>query len=162
MEFQHRLEKAIERGRRTGESRARAEETQALSEEELRRLHSQYRLPLTEQIENCLRELTNHFPGFRYETIVSDRGWGAAISRDDLQLSRSGRRQNLFSRLELVVRPFSAYHVLELSAKGTIRNKEVFSRNHYQRLAQVDTTSFLEMIDLWVLEFAELFAAQGG
>ncbi len=31
---------------------------------------------------------------------------------------------------------------------------------HFQRLAEVDATSFTEMIDLWVLEFAELYAAK--
>jgi hypothetical protein len=49
--------------------------------------------------------------------------------------------------------------VLELVAKGTVRNKEVFSRNHYQRLADVDLESFRELIELWVLDYAELYAA---
>jgi hypothetical protein len=48
--------------------------------------------------------------------------------------------------------------VLELAAKGTIRNKEVYNRTQYQRLTEVDVTSFVELVDLWVLEFAELYA----
>ena len=157
MEFEQRLSKAIERGQRASEQRAKAQREQAVSEEELKRLHAQYRLQLSERIEQCVRKLPDHFPGFRYETLVGDRGWGASVSRDDLGLT-SGRRQNLFSRLEMTVRPISSYHVLELAAKGTIRNKEIFNRTQYQRLTEVDVTSFFELIDLWVLEFAEQFA----
>ncbi|MFP6657550.1 MAG: hypothetical protein VB853_05170, partial [Pirellulales bacterium] len=61
---------------------------------------------------------------------------------------------------EMVVRPFAAYHVLELTAKGTIRNREIYNRKHFQKLHEVDTDSFVEMIDQWVLEYAELYAAQ--
>jgi hypothetical protein len=50
---------------------------------------------------------------------------------------------------------------LELSAKGTIRNKEVYNRTHYQRLTEADPKTFVEMIDLWILEYAELYAVKG-
>jgi hypothetical protein len=123
MDFEQRLTKAIERGQRASEERAQAQREKAVSEEEFKRLHGQYRLRLSDQIEQCLRRLPDHFPGFRYETLVGDRGWGAAVSRDDLGLPSGGRRQNLFSRLEMTVRPMSSYHVLELAAKATIRNK---------------------------------------
>lgn len=161
MEFERRLQRAIERGQRKGDARARASAEQAENEEELKRLHSQYRLELSDHIESCLRQLPDHFPGFRYETVVGDRGWGAAVSRDDAGRGRDSGRSNFFSRLEMTVRPYSAYHVLELSAKGTIRNKEVYNRTHYQRLTEADPKSFLEMVDLWVLEYAELYAVQG-
>ena len=59
-----------------------------------------------------------------------------------------------------MIRPRGKYDVLDLAAKGTVRNKEIFNRTHYQRLAEVDLDSFREMIDLWVLEFAELYAAK--
>ena len=91
--------------------------------------------------------------------MVSDRGWGAAVKRDDADLGRGRMRSNLFSRLEMVVRPYSTAHVLELTAQGTIRNKEVYNRSHFQPLAEVDIDRFKEMIDLWVLEYAELYAA---
>lgn len=158
--FEERLKKAIERGQRTGSAQARARAEKAMSEQELRRLHTQYRLELSEHIESCLQRLPQHFPGFRFETVVSDRGWGAAVSRDDVALGPTRRRSNYFSRLEMLIRPMSEVYVLDLAAKGTIRNKEVFNRNHYQRLADVDFTSFTEMIDLWVLEYAELYAAK--
>jgi hypothetical protein len=130
----------------------------ALSEEECRRLHSQYRLALTEHIEKCLGELADNFPGFRSETVVDESGWGAAVSRDDLGLA-AGRRNTFFSRMQIVVSPYSHYHVLAISAKGTVRNKEVLSRNHYQRLADVDLQTFRELIETWALDYAELYSA---
>jgi hypothetical protein len=159
MDFQKRLEKAVERGQRLSDAEAQAKAEQAMGEEELRRLHAQYRRELVERIEACVAQLPNHFPGFRYETVVGDRGWGAAVTRDDILLE-AGRRGTFFSRLEVVVRPFSSLHVLEVAAKGTIRNKELFNRGYYQRLVEVDTTSFQELIDRWVLEYAELYAAK--
>jgi hypothetical protein len=160
MDFKQRLANAIERGERSGDARARAEARRQLDEQEMRRRHGEYRLDLCDHIERCLKTLPEHFPGFRFETVVSDRGWGAAVSRDDLAVnSRQGRR-NLFSRLEVVVRPVSEYFVLELLAKGTIHNKEVFHRTHYQRLAEVNLASFAELTDLWVIEYAELYSAQ--
>ena len=158
--FHERLEKAIQRGQRSHDDHERARAEQSLGEEELKRLHSQYRLELSEHIEACVKQLPQHFPGFRYEGLIGERGWGAAISRDDFSLE-DGRRANFFSRLELVVRPFSTLHVLELAAKGTIRNKEIYNRNQYQVLADVDIALFRELVDRWVLEFAELYAAKG-
>jgi hypothetical protein len=160
MDFQQRLEKAIERGHKTGSARARAETQKALTENQLQRLHSQYRLQLTDRIEDCLKRLGDQFPGFRFETIVDDRGWGAAIRRDDIHLRPGGKGSKLYSRLEMVIRPPSSYHVLDLAAKATIRNKELFNRSHFQPLTEVNLESFGEMIDLWVLEYAELYAAK--
>lgn len=157
MDFEQRLQRAIERGQRKGDARAEASAREALNEEELKRLHSQYRLELSEHIERCIQRLPDYFPGFRYETVVGDRGWGAAVSRDDVG---RGDRRSFFSRLEMTVRPYSPYHVLELTAKGTIRNKEVYNRTHFQRLAEADLKSFIDMIDLWILEYAELYAAK--
>ena len=58
------------------------------------------------------------------------------------------------------IRPFSSLCVLELLAKGTIRNKEIFNRTHFEKLADADPETFRELIDVWVLEYAELFAAR--
>jgi hypothetical protein len=49
--------------------------------------------------------------------------------------------------------------VIDVVAKGTIRNKEVFSRNFYQQLNEVDLDRFHELVEQWVLEYAELYAA---
>lgn len=160
MSFEDRLHKAIERGQRRSEARRAAAAAQAMSEEELKRLHSKYRLQLSEHIEQCVRQLPNFFPGFRYETLYGERGWGAACSRDDLRVSDGGRRSNDYSRLEMTVRPTTSAAVLDLTAKGTIWNKEVFSRNYYEKLPDADLDKFLELIDRWILEYAELYAAK--
>lgn len=159
-DFEKRLEKAIERGQRTSDARIRAEAERALNEQELRRLHTQYRLELSEHIEQGLRRLTNHLLGFRFETVASDRGWGAAVSRDDVGITDRGTRSNFFSRLEMTIRPQTEFNVLELSARATIRNREVFNRTHFERLGEVDLHAFTETIDRWMLEFAEVYAAK--
>ena len=159
MDFHKRLEKAIQRGFRASDARERAQAERALNEQELARLHSQYRLDISERIERCLREVADQFPGFRFETLYGEKGWGAAISRDDLHV-RAKRRTSLFSRLEMVIRPPNEYHVLELAAKGTVNNREIFNRSQYQQLTEVDLTTFHEWVDNWSLEFAELYAAK--
>lgn len=160
MDFEQRLQKAIERGQRRGEAQAQADAAREMSEEELRRLHSQYRLQLSEHIEHCLRRLPGHFPGFQYEMIYGERGWGGACKRDDVRVMAPGKRASLYTRLEITVRPYSSLQVLELTAKGTVQNREVFNRQHYERLVDVDVGRFLETVDAWVLEFVELYAAK--
>jgi hypothetical protein len=161
MDFQQRLERAIERGERTGKARAREEAERALTEKELQRLHSQARLELSEHIERCLAQLSDRFPGFRFETIVGPKGWGAAISREDIRLKRSAQSRTTFSRVEMVISPISAAMIIELTAKATVANREIFSRTHYQRLVELELTSFTETIDLWVIEYAERYSAAG-
>jgi hypothetical protein len=159
MSFEQRLQRAIERGGKMADSKQQAERLEAISEEQLRRLHSQYRLQLSDHIESCLEKLPAHLPGFHFERVTSDRGWGAAVNRDDADFA-GGRRGNVFSRLEIAVRPYTAAKVLELTARGTIRNKEVFNRTYYQLLNEADPERFIELVDAWVLEFAELYAAR--
>lgn len=159
MDFNERLQKAIKRGQRRSEDKARQAKEKQLSEDELKRLHTQYRLQLSEHIEACLKTLPAHFPGFDYQTVFGERGWGASCSRDDIRMA-GGRRNNDYSRLEMTIRPYSEYHVVDLATKGTIRNKEVFSRNHFEKIEDVDAAKFIELIDLWVLEYAELYAAK--
>jgi hypothetical protein len=60
----------------------------------------------------------------------------------------------------VTVRPLSSVLVVDLAAKGTIRNKEAFVRNYYERIADTDVEKFIQLIDAWVLEYAEMFAAQ--
>lgn len=160
MDFRQRLQKASERGQRARDAKLTEAAAKALSEEECRRLHSQYRLPLCEHIETCLGELSHNFPGFRVQTIVDETGWGAEAVRDDIRAA-AGRRDNYFSRLQIVVRPYNKYHVLDLVAKGAVRNKETFSRNHYQPLDNVELDRFNELVELWVLDYAEMYAAAG-
>ena len=158
MNFRERLQRATERGKQVRAAQLNEAAAKALSEEECRRLHSQFRLTITEHIEKCLGELADTFPGFRLETVVDESGWGAAVNRDDLDLA-SGRRNNLFSRMRIVVSPYSRYHVLDIAAKGMVRNKEVLSRNYYQRLADVDLQTFRELIETWALDYTELYSS---
>ena len=160
MDFKERLQKAADRGQRVQQEKEREAAAKAISEEECKRLYSKCRLQLTDYIEDCLHQLADQFPGFQFETVVNDQGWGAAVRRDDLGLT-DGRRDNFYSRLQLVVSPFNQYHVLDMVAKGTIRNEESFVRNNFQRLDEVDLDSFTELVDLWVLDYAETYAAAG-
>jgi hypothetical protein len=160
MDFNQRLERAIERGQRqrSADDRERAE--RAMTEEECKNLHSKARLELSEHIETCLRKVTDHFPGFDFETIYGTEGWGAKIVRDDLAPGQGKTLAKYYSRLEMIIRPYSAGHIVELISRGTIRNKEVLSRSHFQMLAQLDLDSFRDLIDQWVLEYAEKFSAR--
>lgn len=160
MDFEKRLERALSRGANTRTNQEQMQSDRKLSDEQLHSEHSRCRLELSEQIESCLRKLADFIPGFRFETVVSDAGWGARVSRDDISLVRGRSAGTEYSRLEILVRPFGSAHIIELVGKGTIRNKEVFQRNHYQFLSQVDLQSLLNMVDLWVLEYAEMYAAR--
>ena len=159
MDFDKRLERAINRGQQTRDLRGRQHREQQMTEEELRSLHSRYRLDLSEHVEAGLRKLADHFPGFRFQTVVAEEGWGAKISRDDF-VGGAGR-ENRYSRFEMLVRPFSSTRILELTAKATIQNKEAFNRSHYQFLSEVDLDTFREVVDLWLLDYAETYAARG-
>ncbi|MCE9607450.1 MAG: hypothetical protein K8U03_21395 [Planctomycetia bacterium] len=158
MDFEDRLEKAIARGEKNREAQDREAAGRALTEEESKRLHAQIRLELAEHIEKCLLKLPDHFPGFQLESIVGERGWGAACFRDDVGLG-VGVRKNLYSRIEITVRPYSPAHVVEITAKGTVRNKEVFNRMQFRKLSEADAQPLREAIDLWTLEYAEKYAA---
>lgn len=160
MGFEDRLNQAIQRGKQRGTARQAEAAAQAMSDDELKRLHNQYRLQLSEQIEQCIQKLPQHFPGFTYETIFGERGWGAACRRDDIRLAPRGKRSNDYSRLEMTIRPFSSYHVVELAGKGTIRNKEVFNRSYFEKIEEADIAKFSELIDVWILEYAELYSAK--
>jgi len=160
-DFNSRLENAIARGKRRAQAHADELRRKELSDEELKRLHSSYRLTLSDRIESAVARVADHFPGFRQESIIGELGWGAACYRDDLRLD-AGRRTNLYSRLEMAIRPYSDLRVLELRGKGTIVNRELFNRNHFVPIAEVDLEDFTQMIDAWAIEFAEVYAAKTG
>ncbi len=160
-DFEERLRKAIDRGKARSEAKNREAREKAMSEEQLKSLHSKYRLMLSDYIEACVGAMPNHFPGFQTETIFGERGWGAGCKRDDIGPGPDGKAASFFSRLEMTVRPHSPkLNVLELTAKGTVRNKEIYNRRHFERIQEVDPETFRELIDAWVLEYAELYAAK--
>ena len=158
-DFEKRLEKAGERGERERHAKSQQAFKKAMTEEDLRRLHNGYRLELSEYIEQCVSRLPQYLPGFVCQSVVGDRGWGSSCSRDDMGLDVDGTRTSFFSRLEILVRPLGSHHVLDLAAKGTVRNKEIYSRGHYRPLAEVELEDFKNFVDLWVPEYAERFAA---
>lgn len=159
-EFEQRLQNAIDRGQRSREAQGQEKGTQQATEEDLRNLHSKLRLSLSEHTEDCLRKLSDHFPGFEFSTVMNEDGWGARITRDDINLT-AGRNRNLYSRLEILVKPFSDAHILEVSTKGTIRNKESLNRSNFRFLKEATEEGLKEVIDGVVLEFAEQYAANG-
>jgi hypothetical protein len=103
--------------------------------------------------------VAQYFPGFRTEMLYGEVGWGAACYRDDLQIA-AGKRSNLYSRLEMTIRPLTNYHVLELRGKGTVANKEHFNRTHFVPLLEVDPDDFARLIDAWAIEYAEFYASR--
>ena len=160
MDFDNELEAAIERGRKSGQARQSSARRAEMTAEQIRNRHNDFRLHLSDHIEKCLRKLANHFPGFAYETIYGSRGWGGAIARNDLDRGPDGRAGSFFSRLEITVRPQNEFNVVNISGKGAIRDKEVLSWNHFEDILDADQNVFEKLIDAWVLEFAEQFAAR--
>ncbi len=160
MDFDERLKEAIARGQRRNADRAKDAAAKALSEAEVKQLHTKYRLQLSDHIEKGIHGVMDHFPGFRFETLYGDRGWGAACSRDDLRFA-GGVKREVFSRLEITVRPYSSVQVLELTSRGTVANREVFNRQHFEKVIEANVAEFERLIDVWVLDYAEMFAATG-
>lgn len=155
VDFDKRLQQAIDRGQVRSGAAARADASSRMSQAELKRRHNDFRLALSEHIETVLRKTADHFPGFRYETLYGERGWGGAILRDDLM-----RGGPMFSRLEITVRPLGEFPVVSLTGKGTIRNRELFSWQHHEEIADASVEALAARIDEWVLNYAEQFAAR--
>jgi len=158
-DFQQRLQSAIERGEKRGVRHEQAARQSQLTEEEFKRLHTKYRLSLSDRIERAIDGVANHFPGFRKETLYGEVGWGAACWRDDL-IVEAGKRTNQYSRLEMTIRPPSSYQVLELKGKGTVANKEHFNRTHFVPLQEVDEDEFTRLIQTWAIDYAEFYASK--
>ena len=158
-DLEDRLNRAIRRGQGSREERGRIEGEKKATQEDMKNRHSQLRLALSDHIEKCLRQLTDHFPGFDFSTVVNEDGWGARISRDDVRMQR-GSNNNQYSRFEMLIRPWSDTNILELVTKGTIRNKESLNRNNFRMLPEATEDGFREVIDGLVVEFAEQYAAQ--
>ena len=157
--FKDRLESAIARGVARGQRTASAAKAAAISEEELRQRHTAFRLSLSDKIEAAVGQVADHFPGFRIEPVFGANGWGSACYRDDLNLD-AGRRKNLYSRLEMAIRPASDAGVLDLKGKATVINRELFNRSHFVKIAEVDESEFESLIDAWAIEFAENYASR--
>ena len=160
MDFESKLREAIERGQNRNAARASAEKKEAMTKEDIRNRHNQFRLNLSDHIESSFKKLAAHFPGFEYEMIYGSKGWGGALSRNDIDRGPDGRAGSFFSRIEITVRPQSEFNVVNIMGKGTIRDKEIFNWNHFEDILESDEEAFIELIDKWILQFAETFAAR--
>jgi hypothetical protein len=157
-EFEDQLKKAIERGHRMHEARQAEKRADRMTADQLKIRHNEFRLPLSDRIEKALRSMAHQLPGFEYENIYGDRGWGGAVSRDETVI-QGGQRRSVYSRLELAVKPLSDLKLVDITGKGTVRNREIFTRQHHRPIDEADLDEFTEAIDRWVLEFAQLYAA---
>ena len=158
-DFESRLESAISRGQRRADVKATQQRKSELSADELRRLHTSCRLSLSDRIETAINRVADHFPGFQIESLFGEVGWGSACFRDDLRII-SGQRTNQYSRLEMVIRPHTDLNVLDLKGKGTVMNRELFNRSRYVAVGEVEVEDFEQMIDVWAIEYAEVYAAK--
>jgi hypothetical protein len=160
MDFESKLREAIERGQTRNAARTSAEKKEAMTKEEIRNRHNEFRLNLSEHIESSFKQLAAHIPGFEYKMIYGSKGWGGALSRDDIDRGPDGKAGSFFSRIEITVRPQNEFNVVNIVGKGTIRDKEIFNWNHYEDILASDQKAFTDMIDKWILQFAEAFAAR--
>lgn len=160
MDFDDKLQQAIQRGQDRTVARSTAKKQVAATKEEIRNRHNEFRLNLSEHIETCLKKLAQHFPGFEYEVLYGEKGWGGALSRNDIDRGPDGKAGSFFSRIELTVRPQNEFNVANITGKGTIRDKEMFTWNHFENILEAKQESMEQMIDKWVLQFAEQFAAR--
>lgn len=154
MSFEDEIKKALERGANQSQKVRAEQKATELSQDELRRRHSEYRLTLSEYIEHHLKRVPNLIPGFSFETVYGSRGWGGAIARDDLQ-----RGGPAYSRLEISVPPAGEFNLLVVVGRGTIKNREVLNWNHFAEIAEVHVEAFQREIDSWILQFVEMFSA---
>ncbi len=152
-----RLQDAIHRGQRLANEKANSD-GDGWTPEKLKNLHNKYRLELSSHIENVMRQIVDQLPGFNLETLFGEKGWGAAIHRDDLFLTKK-QRENHYSRLEIFVRPINDYAIVDLASKATIRNREVWNRNFFHPVIEADVETYREQINRWAVQFVEQFSA---
>ena len=80
--------------------------------------------------------------------------------RQDIDRGPDGRAGSFFTRVEITVRPQNEFNVVNIAGKGTIRDKEIFSWNYFEEIEHAKQETFETMLDKWILQFAETFAAR--
>ncbi|MBA4031147.1 MAG: hypothetical protein C0478_09705 [Planctomyces sp.] len=160
--FEDRLAKAIQRGNRQREEEGSQRAKAARTDEDYRQQHGSLRIELSDHIESAIKKMVSHFPGFNFKTVVSPDGWGAHASRDDVAGTNRRDVTQLYSYLEILVRPYSSTaRIIDVVVRGTIRNKEILRRNEFSLLDEADPTNLRALIDQWVVQYAERYAARG-
>jgi hypothetical protein len=147
--------------RHRGSQRASDKKAEAAGEmtpEKLKNLHNQFRLELSSYIDGVMRQIVDQMPGFNLETLFGEKGWGAAVSRDDLLLNKK-QRDNHYSRLEIFVRPMNDYYIVDLASKATVRNREIWNRNVFFPVVEAKLEMLQEQVNQWAIQFAEQYAA---
>lgn len=157
MDLQKRLHDAINRGSQRASDK-KAEAAAEMTPEKLKNLHNKFRLELSSYIEGVMRQIIDQMPGFNLETLFGEKGWGAAVSRDDLLLNKK-QRDNHYSRLEMFVRPMNDYYIVDLASKATVRNREIWNRNVFSPVIEAKLETLQEQINQWAIQFAEQYAA---
>ena len=74
MDFESRLQRAIQRGQKTKATAAEERLQAEMTDEECKSLHSRCRVDLSEHIERCLKQVADHFPAFDYEWAAGAGG----------------------------------------------------------------------------------------
>lgn len=156
MDLEKRLQDAINRGQQRPGAARNPED--GPTPEQLKNRHNDFRLELSSYIEAVMRQIVEQLPGFDQDTLFGEKGWGAAIYRDDLVLTKAVRR-NDYSRLEIFVRPMNEYYVVDLAAKATVRNREIWKRNVFKPIMEADIDAMKEQINLWAVQYVEAYAA---
>lgn len=160
MDFDKQLEQAIERGQQRNTKREQDRRKEASTAEGQKSRHNEFRLQLSDHIEKGLGRLAERFPGFEYDIIYGSKGWGGAIYRTDLTRGPDGKAGSFFSRLELTVRPLNDYNVVNIAGKGTIADRELFSWNHFEDIADASMEAFEQKLNSWMIQYAEQFASR--
>lgn len=156
MDLEKRIKDAIDRGHQ----RPTAEKgSEGPTPEQLKNRHNEYRLEMSSYIESVLAQIVDQLPGFNQETLFGEKGWGAAIHRDDLVLNKATRR-NDYSRLEIFVRPMNEYFVVDLASKATVRNREIWNRSVFKPVMEADMDAMKEQVNLWAVQYVEAYVAE--
>ena len=159
-DFADRLDQAIARGSRQRQASEQQQQAAEFSRDQARDRHGEARHVITERIEAVLNALADRLPGFEYEGVYAVTGWGGAIFRNDIALGRDRTSRDLYSRLQISVSPIGEQppFILETVCKGTVRNRELLNRKHFERLDKAEDADFVEKVDQWAVEFAELYS----
>ena len=126
-----------------------------MTKKELQRLHSQARLELASTSSAACGSWPTAFPAF-----ASRRSWIRAagarrISRDDLRLRRGTAATSCFSRLEMLITPITPRRCWNWPPKARSATARSSAARNISVSPSPHMPVFANLIDLWVLEYAE-------
>jgi hypothetical protein len=157
-DFRSRIQRAVNSGKGADRGRAAEKREARQAGRKIRELHENFDGELRPHIHTCLEELNREFPAFDMQEVYNEKGRGYALARDDAIRGGSERRDRYYSRLEIYVHHFKDHGYLEVSAKGSIRNKEKYERSEDDRLETLEIDLFKRFVERVVVEYAHDFA----